>query len=639
MNNQKNFGVYSHNKNNFINERNDQLPKPNDNLTSSSSTTTTNNIVDAPNNYYYSHFKTPKKNILPIHQAKNINQIPTSKTTIYSKGKIQKAITNTANSFNTNNIIINNNTNIINNNNTNIINNNISNNLNDKDYARSISQLNIEQINELTKNYNNQAINKTIFPKKQIINKKKIIKKNNIIIKNTNIINKNVINNNLTCGNNFDDKQNNYKNDNYNMTESNANKSQENNTILNVEEILMIEEKLSSLINCLVNFNPCTEECFECLNFYFTTKLSKNLNKYFIKENYLQIIKKAMKLKLFAYILCYDISLNEENFPSFIVNLDELFGYVHNILILISKYFCNKISNNDNSNIWVKKLQNLIHSYDPDKKNVNMIFEEINLYCFKLTDNLYPQILQKYNQKKIIDFYSKINVLTQENLYILFRDKIFVNNNLNGSIITTSTYFQENKNLINGLVPPPYLKYKTNKKYTLVLDLDETLIHFKVNPKDDSSGILQFRPYISEFLSSMSKFYELVIFTAATQDYADPIINAIEQKGTTFQYRLYRIHTIIINNDFVKDLSRLGRDMSKVIIVDNMEQNYKLQPDNGITIRPFWGKDTSDMALYDLMSILVKIAGNNMDVRDGIRKFKEDIISKVTSNIFRRVQN
>ena len=611
-------------------QNNEQLSSPEALVSDSTTTTTINTINTNTNNYYHSTFKTPKKTILSIQPSKSKQQQepsnnPVPNKNIYSKNKILKTMGNT-----TNNIIINNN--------TNIINNNISNNLNDKDYAISINQLNMEQINELAKNYNNQAISKTIFPKKQIINKKKIIKKNNIIIKNTNIINKNVFNNNLTCGNNFDDKPNIYKN-NYNMTESNANKTQENNTILNIEEILMIEEKLSSLINCLVNFNPCTEESFECLNFYFTTKLSKNLNKYFIKENYLQIIKKAMKLKLFAYILCYDISLNEENFPSFIVNLDELFGYVHNILILISKYFCNKISNNDNSNIWVKKLENLIHSYDPDKKTVNMIFEEINLYCFKLTDNLYPQILQKYNQKKIIDFYSKINVLTQENLYILFRDKIFVNNNLNGSIITSSTYFQENKNLINGLVPPPYLKYKTNKKYTLVLDLDETLIHFKVNPKDDSSGILQFRPYISEFLSSMSKFYELVIFTAATQDYADPIINAIEQKGTTFQYRLYRIHAIIINNDFVKDLSRLGRDMSKVIIVDNMEQNYKLQPDNGITIRPFWGKDTSDMALYDLISILVKIAGNNMDVRDGIRKFKEDIISKVTSNIFRRVQN
>ena len=131
----------------------------------------------------------------------------------------------------------------------------------------------------------------------------------------------------------------------------------------------------------------------------------------------------------------------------------------------------------------------------------------------------------------------------------------------------------------------------------------------------------------------------MVVFTAATQDYADPIINAIEQKGTTFDHRLYRVHTIIINNDFVKDLSRLGRDLSRVIIVDNMEQNYKLQPDNGITIRPFWGKDVNDMALMDLLTILTNIVNKNMDVRDGISMFKEDIISRVTSNIYRRVQN
>ena len=62
--------------------------------------------------------------------------------------KVENYITNAANTFNINNIIINNNkniknnnTNIINNNNINIINNNISNNLNDKDYARSITSI------------------------------------------------------------------------------------------------------------------------------------------------------------------------------------------------------------------------------------------------------------------------------------------------------------------------------------------------------------------------------------------------------------------------------------------------------------------------------------------------------------------
>ena len=421
-------------------------------------------------------------------------------------------------------------------------------------------------------------------------------------------------------------------------TDFNFNKNnEEKNTIFNIEEILMMEEKLSSLINCLRDCNPCSEECFEFLNFYFTTKLSKNLNTYFTNKNYLIIIKRTINLKLFSFILCYDISLNENIFHQYIVSLDELFGYIHNILILLAKYFCNKIIES-NDNIWVKKLQNLIDNYDPEIKQSNIIFEEIDNLCFKLTDNLFPFILQKYNHEKVIEIYNELNTLTQIDLYRLFRDNIFINMNINGSIIASSSYFEKNKNNFHSLPPIPYLVNKSNKKYTLVLDLDETLIHFKVNPNNNNSGILQFRPYISEFLSNIKDFYELIVFTAATKEYADPIIDAIEQKGIKFDHRLYRIHTIIRRNDFVKDLSKLGRDLGRIIIVDNMEQNYKLQPYNGITIRPFWGKDTNDMALFDLLNILIKIVKMDMDVRDGIRYFKEEIISRVTSNIFRRVQ-
>ena len=617
-------------------KNNEKYQVLNEDFTTSSSTISKNSIINTANTYFYANYKTPKKDITTIQKIKNSN-ISTNNLNIpiYSKGKIKKAIGNN------NNIIINNNTNIINNNNTNIINNNFNNcNMNNKDYLRSISKLNMEQINELNTN-KFQIINNIIREKPLLISKKKINQKNYIHIKN-NFITKN--NNNSLIQKKFSEEKFNKHKIEYNMTENNIFnsfnrfKNEESSAIFNVEELLMIEEKLSSLINCLIDCNPCTEECFECLNFYFTTKLSKNLCKYFLKEKYLKIIQKAMKLKLFAFILCYDISLNEDTFQQYLVLLDELFGCIHNILILISKYFGNKIID-DNSNIWVNKLQNLIDNYIPDKKNTNEIFDEIDNLSYKLTDNLYPLILKKYNQIKINDIYNKLDTLTQDDLQQLFRDKIFINMNINGSIIASSTYFQENKNQISGFVPVPYLKNKSNKKYTLVLDLDETLIHFKGHPNDDSSGILQFRPFLSEFLTSISKFYELIIFTAATQDYADPIINAIEQKGTKFDYRLYRIHTVIMNNDFVKDLSRLGRDMSRIIIVDNMEQNYKFQPDNGITIRPFWGKDTNDMALYDLLTILVQISQKNLDVRDGIRLFKEDIISKVTSNIFRRVQN
>ena len=637
----------SSNKNNyFYSKFNVKLfEKLNDDLSIPNSLTISNNDINSINKIHIPSYRNSKLNLFFNQKQKNIPQLTSSNSVsnfnIYSK-KIKKFINKTNNNYNTNNIIINN-TNIINNNGTNIINNNIVNN--NKDYNNSLSQLNLEQIKELTKNNENkgniQIINNIVKPK-TLITKRKIMYKNNMIAKNSSNF-YNDINNNINERNNdiiltnrsqktdFGVLKNNFKNINFQRN------NEEKNTIFNIEEILMMEEKLSSLINCLVDCNPCTEECFEFLNFYFTTKLSKNLNTYFANQDYLNIIKRAINLKLFSLILCYDISLNENIFLQYVVTLDKLFGYIHNILILLSEYFYNKIIES-NDNIWVKKLQNLIMNYDKEEKPTNIIFEEIDNLCFKLTDNLFPFLLKKYNQQKIIEIYNELNNLTQNDLQRLFRDNIFVNMNINGSIIASSSYFEKNKNNFNNNIPIPYLQNVSNKKYTLVLDLDETLIHFKAHLNDDNSGILQFRPYISEFLSNINNYYELIVFTAATQDYADPIINAIEQKGTKFAYRLYRMHTTIRGNDFVKDLSKLGRDLSRIIIVDNMEQNYKLQPYNGITIRPFWGKDTNDMALYDLLHILIKIVKLDMDVRDGIRYFKEDIISKVTSNIFRRAQ-
>ena len=602
--------------------------------------TISNNGINLKNTHIYPTFRNSKNNLL-FNQPKKIMHTLTSSNSvssfnIYSKNKIKMLNNRNNNNYNTNNIIINN-TNIINNNQTNIINNNIIND--NKNYKNSISQLNMKQIKELTKNNQNngniQIINNNVMRQKPLITRRKVMKKNKKTIKDNNNFNGIFnISYNRNNNSNFSER----KHQSGFETDFNFNKNnEEKNTIFNIEEILMMEEKLSSLINCLRDCNPCSEECFEFLNFYFTTKLSKNLNTYFTNKNYLIIIKRTINLKLFSFILCYDISLNENIFHQYIVSLDELFGYIHNILILLAKYFCNKIIES-NDNIWVKKLQNLIDNYDPEIKQSNIIFEEIDNLCFKLTDNLFPFILQKYNHEKVIEIYNELNTLTQIDLYRLFRDNIFINMNINGSIIASSSYFEKNKNNFISLPPIPYLVNKSNKKYTLVLDLDETLIHFKVNPNNNNSGILQFRPYISEFLSNIKDFYELIVFTAATKEYADPIIDAIEQKGIKFDHRLYRIHTIIRGNDFVKDLSKLGRDLGRIIIVDNMEQNYKLQPYNGITIRPFWGKDTNDMALFDLLNILIKIVKMDMDIRDGIRYFKEEIISRVTSNIFRRVQ-
>lgn len=66
-------------------------------------------------------------------------------------------------------------------------------------------------------------------------------------------------------------------------------------------------------------------------------------------------------------------------------------------------------------------------------------------------------------------------------------------------------------------VSPPFLPTKSNssKEFTLVLDLDETLIHYFYTP---SGGTYLIRPYCHEFLAECSKYYEIVIFTAALKD-------------------------------------------------------------------------------------------------------------------------
>ena len=67
-----------------------------------------------------------------------------------------------------------------------------------------------------------------------------------------------------------------------------------------------------------------------------------------------------------------------------------------------------------------------------------------------------------------------------------------------------------------------------------------------------------------------------------------------------------------------------------------MPQNYRLQKENGILIKSFYGEDIYDDALSSLGDILIKIADEFNDVRDGIAKYKNEILNKVSSNLFKK---
>jgi CTD small phosphatase-like protein 2 len=145
-------------------------------------------------------------------------------------------------------------------------------------------------------------------------------------------------------------------------------------------------------------------------------------------------------------------------------------------------------------------------------------------------------------------------------------------------------------------------------------------------------GKLILRPGLEEFLEEVRKYYEIIVFTSGTKDYADAILSIIEQKNNSkyFDGFLYREHTFLMGKKYIKDLSKLGRDLSKTIIVDNLPHSFKLQRENGILINSFYGDNMNDKALFELKRILINIYKEKKDVRDSIIKYKEDIIKNVT---------
>ena len=192
---------------------------------------------------------------------------------------------------------------------------------------------------------------------------------------------------------------------------------------------------------------------------------------------------------------------------------------------------------------------------------------------------------------------------------------------------------------INPIPKSCLLSPKTCTKKTLVLDLDETLVHsqffpfpiksdviLKINIQEQVQDIhVLIRPGVQTFLQRLSKLYEIVIFTASVSKYADPLLDILD-KDNYCSFRLFREHCTMIGVTFIKDLNKLGRDLKDVIIVDNSPLSYSFNKENGIPILT-WFIDQNDKELLNLIPILEFLSGVN-DVREYIKDFViNDIIS------------
>ena len=186
---------------------------------------------------------------------------------------------------------------------------------------------------------------------------------------------------------------------------------------------------------------------------------------------------------------------------------------------------------------------------------------------------------------------------------------------------------------------PPKEKEFENKK-TLILDLDETLVHSSFTPFEKNDIILEVdfegimyniyvlvRPFAKEFIINVSKYFEVVIFTASIPKYASPLLDILD-KQKNIKHRLYREQCTFINGLYIKDLKRLNRPLKDLIIVDNSPLAYAFNEENGLPIKT-WYDDYSDNELQKILPLIIFLSNVN-DVRTHIINFVDDNEIKYT---------
>ncbi|KAG8385347.1 hypothetical protein BUALT_Bualt03G0033300 [Buddleja alternifolia] len=222
--------------------------------------------------------------------------------------------------------------------------------------------------------------------------------------------------------------------------------------------------------------------------------------------------------------------------------------------------------------------------------------------------------LRSYNQDSHINTYPEPD-------YECFDPQMYISNH------------PDQADMAFDLLPTSFYGKQNTKQITLVLDLDETLVHSTVDYCDDADFTftvffnmkehivyVKERPHLHTFLKRVAEMFEIVVFTASQSLYAKQLLDILDPDGKLISRRAYRESCIFSEGTYVKDLTILGVDLAKVAIIDNSPQVFRLQVNNGIPIKS-WFDDPSDSALISLLPFLETLVDAD-DVRPFIaRKF------------------
>ncbi|KAL4873256.1 mitochondrial import inner membrane translocase subunit tim50 [Aspergillus spectabilis] len=155
--------------------------------------------------------------------------------------------------------------------------------------------------------------------------------------------------------------------------------------------------------------------------------------------------------------------------------------------------------------------------------------------------------------------------------------------------------------------------------YTLVLSLEDLLVHGEWS-REHGWRIAK-RPGVDYFLRYLNQYYELVLFTSVPSMMADQVLRKLDPYRI-IRWPLFREATRYKDGEYIKDLSYLNRDLSKVILIDTKEEHARLQPENAIVLGK-WDGNPKDKTLVALIPFLEYLAGMGVDdVRPILKSFE-----------------
>jgi len=491
--------------------------------------------------------------------------------------------------------------------------------------------------------------------------------------KNNNLTNRKIIVN--TNNNNNNNNNNNYNNNSLSTIDNSVNFlrdfSNEPNTFISflklIQNHLDIEIMIDNALGGNGN-NMFRRKANVVITNEINFKLSKLINNYFnlISSIYINNSNVNDNFFLFPYmnnILHKCIKVQMLIFSSLFITLSQLGIYEINAMFKNHFHKIIKELSNPLFNLFELFIHDEINIKYPEmiKSNLRLDFDERfnKLYLENKINKGYKNnellsIINKNIDKSTnsLKYYSTLNLkyslikpygdalnqliisIERKNLIqfsnIILKTLLFGELEINKNKLLTRPQLINSINNISPFLPPIDSKYK----YTLVLDMDETLIHFFFT---HINGMFFVRPFCFDFLNELNDLYEIITFTAGTKDYADMILNQLDINNNIFKYRLYRQHITISELNIFKDLDKIGRDLSKTIIIDNLKDNFKMHPNNGIFIKT-WTSDINDIQLRDLKKILKDIVKYNVDdVREIILKMNDEI--RISKNVINPYSN